>query len=72
MVCDHNPSCPPADRTDREAAKPVLQCPEQGWHILCNDVLVFDDTGALLPGGEVVPAHRPQSAPLTGQPSQAA
>ena len=28
--------------------------PEQGWSLLCNGVVVFDDAGALLPDGRVV------------------
>jgi hypothetical protein len=33
--------------------------PEQGWSLLCNGVVLFDDTGELLPDGRAVPAHRP-------------
>lgn len=33
--------------------------PEQGWSLLCNGVVVFDDTGELLPGGVTVAPHRP-------------
>jgi hypothetical protein len=30
--------------------------PEQGWSLLCNGVVLFEDAGALLPsGGEVAP-----------------
>jgi hypothetical protein len=29
--------------------------PEQGWSLLCNGVVVFDDGGALLPDGRSVP-----------------
>jgi hypothetical protein len=33
--------------------------PEQGWSLLCNGLVVFDDLGALLPDGRtVVPAVR--------------
>jgi hypothetical protein len=32
--------------------------PEQGWGLLCNGVVVFDDTGELLPDGRSVAAHR--------------
>jgi hypothetical protein len=28
--------------------------PDQGWSLLCNGVVVFDDGGALLPGGGTV------------------
>jgi hypothetical protein len=33
--------------------------PEQGWSLLCNGVLVFDDTGELLPDGHSIAPHRP-------------
>jgi hypothetical protein len=29
--------------------------PEQGWSLLCNGVVIFDDGGALLPDGRAVP-----------------
>jgi len=31
--------------------------PEQGWSLLCNGVVVFDDAGALLPDGHTVAGH---------------
>jgi hypothetical protein len=33
----------------------VASHPEQGWSLLCNGVVAFDDGGALLPGGRAVP-----------------
>jgi hypothetical protein len=33
--------------------------PEQGWSLLCNGVVLFDDLGELLPDGSAVPAHPP-------------
>ncbi|GAA4657201.1 hypothetical protein GCM10023324_02630 [Streptomyces youssoufiensis] len=35
--------------------------PEQGWSLLCNGVLLFEDTGELLPDGQVIDPHRPLS-----------
>lgn len=58
MKCPHQPPCPAADRTDREAARIVATHPEQGWNLLCNGVVTFDDTGELLPDGTVVAPHR--------------
>ncbi|MFD3996092.1 DUF5999 family protein [Streptomyces zaomyceticus] len=58
-MCTHEPSCPPADCTDHAAARPVARHPEQGWSLLCNGVLTFEDTGELLPSGEVVTPCRP-------------
>ncbi|NEA19387.1 DUF5999 family protein [Streptomyces halstedii] len=58
-MCAHNPPCPTAMAPDREAARPVAHRPEQGWSLLCNGVLVFEDTGELLPDGGIVAPHRP-------------
>jgi hypothetical protein len=57
-TCPHRPPCPPADRPDHEAARTIVAHSEQGWSLLCNGVIVFDDTGELLPDGRVVPPHR--------------
>lgn len=58
-MCQHQPPCPTAGSPDREAAHLVAHHPEQGWSLLCNGVLLFEDTGELLPDGEVVAPHRP-------------
>ena len=57
-MCPHLPECPSADRPDRDAARSVASHPEQGWSLLCNGVIVFDDLGEILPGGRMVPPHR--------------
>ena len=51
--------CPPADHRDRDAAHTVAVHPEQGWSLLCNGVIVFDDLGEILPGGRVIPPDCP-------------
>jgi hypothetical protein len=53
-MCQHQPPCPPAGSADSAAARVVAGHPEQGWSLLCNGVVLFEDTGALLPGGQVV------------------
>lgn len=58
-MCAHNPPCPTAMAPGREAARPVAHRPEQRWSLLCNGVLVFEDTGELLPDGRIVAPHRP-------------
>ena len=58
-MCSHWPRCPPADRSDRDAARVIAFHPEQGWSLLCNGVIVFDDTGELLPTDRVIAPHRP-------------
>ncbi|GAB3691600.1 DUF5999 family protein [Streptomyces sparsus] len=61
-MCKHQPPCPSADSADREAAHLVAHHPEQGWSLLCNGVLLFEDTGELLPNGQVIAPHRPPAA----------
>ncbi|MFJ2478421.1 DUF5999 family protein [Streptomyces sp. NPDC087659] len=61
--CRHQPTCPSADSADREAARVVSHHFEQGWALLCNGVLQFDDTGGLLPDGKIVAPHRPLQTP---------
>jgi hypothetical protein len=58
-MCRHLLPCPSAEAADREAARVVASHPEQGWSLLCNGVLLFDDTGELLPDGRVIEPHRP-------------
>jgi hypothetical protein len=58
-MCPHWPPCPLADRPDRDAARTVAFHPDQGWSLLCNGVIVFDDTGEILPDGRAVPPHPP-------------
>lgn len=59
VMCQHQPPCPSADSADREAAHLVAHHPEQGWSLLCNGVLLFEDTGELLPDGRVIAPCRP-------------
>ena len=61
-MCIHQPSCPSADAPDREAAHTVACHPEQGWSLLCNGVVLFDDTGELLPDGSIIAPHRPRAS----------
>jgi Family of unknown function (DUF5999) len=56
-MCPHRPPCPRPDHSDRDAAQTVAFHPEQGWSLLCNGVIVFDDMGEILPGGRVAPPH---------------
>jgi Family of unknown function (DUF5999) len=58
-MCEHAPPCPGAADPDRDAAKLVATHPEQGWSLLCNGVVTFDDTGELLPDGRAIAPRRP-------------
>jgi hypothetical protein len=57
-ICTHTPSCPSADAPDSSAAHVVAAHPEQGWSLLCNGVVVFEDFGQLLPDGRSRAARR--------------
>ncbi|MBO3749446.1 hypothetical protein J5X84_25485 [Streptosporangiaceae bacterium NEAU-GS5] len=56
-MCPHQPECPTATASDREAAHVVAAHPDQGWSLLCNGVVLFEDTGLLLPDGSTVAPH---------------
>ena len=53
-MCQHRPPCPSADAADHARARVVVDHPEQGWCLLCNGVVLFDDFGRLLPDGRSV------------------
>lgn len=61
-MCKHSPPCPAADAADRQAARVADARPEQGWDLLCNGVVLFDDTGHILPDGKIVAPCRPPYA----------
>ncbi|MEX2290894.1 MAG: DUF5999 family protein [Mycobacteriales bacterium] len=59
LPCTHNPPCPGAAAPDHDAARVVARHSDQGWSLLCNGVVLFDDTGEILPDGRAVAPHRP-------------
>jgi Family of unknown function (DUF5999) len=61
-MCPHNPPCPAAASADREAATVITHAHAQGWVMLCNGVLCFEDTGEMLPDGRIIEPHRPVPA----------
>ncbi|MBV7674210.1 hypothetical protein STHAL_32700 [Streptomyces halstedii] len=58
--CGHQPPCPEAQDKNRDAARLAAHDPEQGWGLHCNGVLLFEDTGELLPDGQIIAPHRDQ------------
>jgi uncharacterized protein DUF5999 len=54
-MCSHQSSCP---SFDRNAVHVIAAHPEQGWSLLCDGAIVFDDTGELTPDGRAVGPHR--------------
>ncbi|MCW2538594.1 MAG: hypothetical protein JWN95_319 [Frankiales bacterium] len=57
-ICSHQPHCPDAAGSDRDAAHVIAFHPEQGWSLLCNGVVLFEDSGEILPDGHCVHARR--------------
>ncbi len=57
-MCSHPKACPDATSEARDLAVVVSSHPEQGWSLLCNGVVLFDDDGELLPDGRAVAHHR--------------
>ncbi|WP_391530286.1 DUF5999 family protein [Candidatus Frankia nodulisporulans] len=73
--CPHSPPCPAADDVDRDAARLASEHWDQGWCLLCNGVIRFEDTGEILPTGRTVEPRRtpPRAAsfPFTPAPRRA-
>jgi hypothetical protein len=47
MTCHHEPICPNREAADATAAHIVADHCEQGWFLLCNGLILFDDGGSL-------------------------
>jgi hypothetical protein len=58
QACVHEPHCPDAQGSDRDAAHVIACHPEQGWSLLCNGIVLFEDSGEILPDGHCVHARR--------------
>lgn len=67
-ACRHFPQCPGATAPDRDAACTVAAHPEQGWSLLCNGIVFFDDTGELLPDRCAVAPRRASPGRRGGVP----
>jgi hypothetical protein len=57
-MCVHSPDCPTADTREACTAHVVAPHHEQGWCLLCNGVIRFDDGGAILPDGSALAPGR--------------
>jgi hypothetical protein len=62
-MCAHWPACPSANDSARNAARVLVAQPAQGWSLLCNGVVVFEDTGEILPDGRSLAPRRPAVSP---------
>lgn len=63
-MCQHDPRCPKWSAPDHLAARIMADQPRQGWRLLCNGVILFDDGGELLPNGRAISPARPSVAGL--------
>lgn len=52
-MCTHEPPCPGINDRDCCKAHPVADHSEQGWSLLCNGVILFDDGAYIAPDGHV-------------------
>ena len=60
QACWHRPRCPSAWARDRAAARVVASQPGQGWNLLCNGVVLFDDAEVLVLAASVASStHAP-------------
>jgi hypothetical protein len=59
IMCAHPTDCPSAATPDARSAEVVAPHPEQGWCLLCNGVILFDDGGTIQPDGTT---HNPATA----------
>ena len=69
-MCQHLRTCPDAQAPDRMAARVVADHLEQGWSLLCNGVVLFEDGALLADGRAVAPpasAWRPRLAESSGR-----
>jgi hypothetical protein len=66
-MCHHSTPCPEVTSDARDLAAVVASHPEQGWRLLCNGVVLFDDDGELLPDGSAVLDHHTWLAPELAQ-----
>ena len=57
-MCQHQPKCPSADSPARQLAHTAAAHPEQGWSLLCNGVVLFEDCGEILPDGRCIGTRR--------------
>jgi Family of unknown function (DUF5999) len=62
-MCQHDIRCPEPTSAARDLARVVSSHPEQGWSLLCNGVVLFDDDGELLPDGSAFTDHHTWRAP---------
>ncbi|WP_158847548.1 DUF5999 family protein [Saccharothrix deserti] len=53
-MCQHQPPCPSGTDANGQNARIVTSHPEQGWYLLCNGVVLFDDGGLMLSDHRVV------------------
>jgi hypothetical protein len=66
-MCQHTPDFPSSDAADACKAHVRTPHPEQGWYLLCNGVIFFEDGGAILPNGAVLGNRRSHQAAFSSE-----
>jgi len=57
-MCQHQPRCPEWPAPDHLAARTVADQPSQGWSLLGNGLIEFEDGGELPPDSRAVSPDR--------------
>jgi hypothetical protein len=64
-MCQHLPTCPPRQAIDHRLALIVAEHWDQGWSLLCNGVIIFDDGGEFV-SAPAQPDVEPAAAVVAG------
>jgi|tagenome__1003787_1003787.scaffolds.fasta_scaffold20718161_2 hypothetical protein len=64
-MCQHLPPCPPRQAFDHRVARIIAEHWDQGWSLLCNGVIIFDDGGEFV-SASARPEDRPAAAVVAG------
>jgi len=69
-MCQHLPPCPSRQALDHRVALIVAEHWNQGWSLLCNGVIIFDDGGEFV-SAPARPDDEPAAAVVAGFRSRA-
>ena len=64
-MCQHLPPCPSRQALDHRVALIVAEHWDQGWSLLCNGVIIFDDGGEFV-SAAAQPDIEPAAAVVAG------
>ena len=70
-MCQHLPPCPPRQALEHRGALIVAEHWDQGWSLLCNGVIIFDDGGEFVPAPPGGTMNRPRPPARVFDPERA-